>query len=1354
MFKLEQNLLQVVTRRFWGTVFALIIAVAVVVQLGRQAFPLLKDYQLEVTQLMEKSLGVIIEVRDIEASWSGLRPKLTMKDVHVSSENGTSIFKVKNMTAELSLLNSLSRGRFAWRQLLFDGFEASLSQSADGHWTIAGVHDLRRNSPAKDELKFDDPYDLFLFGRRVKINNARFALHYLTGQESYVAVPNIFIENDRSFHRLQASIDLREGEGVFSLVVEGHGDPREQEFVANGYIELDRFSTQNIIEVLALKNVSLGEQGHTTSLKLWFRSDYQKGTTLRGEVHASGDIDVDGLVTQLPKQLQAQFHGRARREDGWNLTLQDLAVTWAEREMPPVTLSLYGDFRRFHGMRVKELDVEAWVAAALEAGIEDDLARKIVAQVNPRGLLKNLDVRLTDKASGYFQASARVERGMSDAFMGAPAFTNINGYASLNMNGGLMNVAVNDGFTIDLPKVYHEPLAFSAAQGQLRWHINYDKKIAYVSSGLVTLSNPEEQGKGYLHLTLPFSRDYGEPMMTLALGIKHTWAKNHKKYVPKTIPPHLYRWLGSSIKEGRITDAKFLYHGSVQPSPEVPPSIQLLGKVHDGNLVFDPSWPELEQVSGRLSLDNHQLDVNIDQASLLGNSVFDAAISLVDDAQGEGRALAVTGSLASDASSAMTLLKASPIKQHIGSTFDSWGISGGVAAKVELLIPLKAHSKGLRHKIEVSFSNASVAIPDVNIAMSEVKGKLFYQTEKGIYTDNLAATIWGHPFHGSIASPANEHGAHDTLVHFNGRADIDDLQRWTHRPELKFASGSAEVDGRIFIPGASSDAPLQVSAHSSLQGVAIRLPTPLGKAAEDVTDFATRIRFFPGEEEYGFRLGQQLDVTLLNSHSDGFSAQIDVNNSQAHSQLPSPIASTGRIDVYGQLQYFDVQQWNEVKEEYLSYVASESAPTGQAATSGAGLPVTFELAIDTFSLGSFEVASLQIEGQRQSGEWRLEIDSELMAGTVRVPQNSAPIRLDLTHLRFAKDQVEPELAKEQGEARDDSAPLRPSVLAGIDLSKAIALDFSTQEFSLGEANYGSWDFKVRPLEDGIEVSDIVASTRGMQLGDEDAGATFIWRQLGERQSSQFSGTIVADDLAEVFAAWEQEKLIYSESAQIDIDAAWPGAPDQVTLSTVQGIVGLDVQRGSFARGAGSDENTLLRLIALFNFDTILRRLRLDFSDLASQGYAFDQVSGKLDFRGGKVFLTEPLIVNSSSSYLQLAGTVDMMREELDAEMVVTLPMASNAAVATAVVVGLPAALGVYVMSKLFKKQVDRASTLNIDVSGAWADPKLKVKKIFDIDAASRRSQQLKEENFAHPEDPAKSVDPAHAEDDLPSQQDP
>ncbi len=1351
---LHHPAVRLVTRRFWGTVFTLIITFAVFVQLGRQAFPLLQDYQQEIVKIVESSLGVNIEVEKLEASWSGLRPKIILEKVYVSSEEGVAIFKVDAVTAELNLIRSILNGRFTWRQLLFSGFDARMVQDVEGRWAISGMENFKAKNTGKENFKFDDPYDLFLFGRRIVITDANFHLNFQSGERTKATISTISIENDRDFHRLLANIDLNEGQRIFTLIVEGDGDPRNENFVANGYLELNRFSTHNIIETFALQDIVLGSAGHTTDMKLWFRSDHQKGTTLRGSLHSQGHVEHEALDINLPDAISADFHGKAGRKDGWRITMQNFVMGWPELQSPESTIGLYGDFRGVEGLRLGEVDLAKWSQVIDEVGIKNERVNEALSTISPQGVLRNMHVSVQPKASGYFRAHAQVENVSTQAYMGAPAFTHVDGYLEFSAFDGFVNVNALDGFIIDLPKVYHDPMIFDQAQGQVRWKIDIEKRITYLSSGEISVTAGDESAKGYLNMTLPFTKKYGEQEMTLVIGLKQANALSHKKYVPKTIPDNLYQWLNKSVKKGVVSDVSFLYHGSVQKDPEVQPTVQLVGDVSNATLVFDEKWPALEEITGELKLDNDKLDVHVDQAVMQENNIFNAQLNLIDNPKDKGKALLVTGESASDVNRAMSLINNSPLRENIGDTFDSWKMDGDVSAKLRLIVPLEKDVKGESQKVDVSIQNAMVEMPGLNLNFNGVKGNLHYYSDKGLFSKNLQASLWGKRLNTEITNPKNNFGSRDILLDFSGDVEIKNLNEWLNRPELEFAKGITPVSGTLYVPGKGSDNVLRISTRSNLEGLDIDLPAPFGKRKDEKMDFISTHNFYNDRDELRISLGEQLDVALLLPHeptaneasneaeSSGknggdISAVIHINQREKHRNLASPIANTERFDIDGSLDVLVLDEWLKVKDRYFEYAAQRSS--GEADDSDE-LAVAYNLDVGLFSLNGVEIDQLSVAGVRKDFIWDMNVDSQIMAGNVRVPEDENPIALDLQYLRLSSEEesdaeeseetlraeLESKIEVTEGDKKEKAYE---SVLADVDLNKAIPLMFSTKEFSVDDDNYGAWSFMLTPIEDGVELFNIVASSRGLRIGQNGDSATLVWMQKEGEQSTQFIGDIASSNLENVFEAWGQEKLVYSKSAKFSVNARWPGAPDEVSLKSIEGIISLDLKNGSFSRGQGSDENALLRLIALFNFDTLLRRLRLDFSDLAAQGYAFDSVNGNFDFRDGKVFLTDPLKVKSSSSNLQLAGIIGMVEEDVDAEVVVTLPVASNVALATALVVNLPAALGVYVMSKLFKKQLDKASSVTIDVSGDWEDPKVKIKKIFDTEGANKKGQQVKDENF-------------------------
>jgi uncharacterized protein YhdP len=121
-------------------------------------------------------------------------------------------------------------------------------------------------------------------------------------------------------------------------------------------------------------------------------------------------------------------------------------------------------------------------------------------------------------------------------------------------------------------------------------------------------------------------------------------------------------------------------------------------------------------------------------------------------------------------------------------------------------------------------------------------------------------------------------------------------------------------------------------------------------------------------------------------------------------------------------------------------------------------------------------------------------------------------------------------------------------------------------------------------------------------------------------------------------------------------------------------------------------------------------------------------------------------VVAPSARLLMAGTIDLVREEMDTSLVATLPVGGNLTMAAVFAGGLPAAAGVYVISKLFKNQVDKVASVSYRMQGSWDDPVLSFDKLFDSKAASRAgakaTEQLQEEDAAPAASPSATTAPA------------
>ena len=534
-------------RSFWGAVLFVIITLAVVVQLGRALFPVLNDYRSEMEQQLSAQLGAQVEVGNISAKWTGLRPRVTFTAVAVRNRDNEPVFQVEQVSAEVSLLSTLRDWRLGFRKVTFTGLSGVLRQNESGRWWVQGL--ARIKPPASledDEQRFRDPVDIFLFGRRVELTDTRLTLLFRSGLSTELAIPHIRLENDAQFHRLAASFGVDEEQQSLYLVVEGTGDPRDDaHFDARGYLHLQRFPSAKVLAALGIRDdllsgdtpatdVGWRDDGRVT-LSLWFQGTSSRGITWNGEVAVDGSPMRPPANMQWPASLQSRVSGYWEPPRRWQRSAAGLQLSWADFAAPPVDLMLRGSFGGDSELALDVLDLARWSEVAERAGLLQGRARETFATLRPRGELRNVHIQRRSAEQGRFAMRGNIVDGQVEAWQGAPALTGVNGFVEASALGGELRLRSEQGFVMAFPLLYEQPLSFSRAEGAVRWEVDSAARKVYLSSGLIKLANDEVSAQGHFNFHLPFDRG-GEPEMTLVVGVREGQVGLHRALLPRTAP--------------------------------------------------------------------------------------------------------------------------------------------------------------------------------------------------------------------------------------------------------------------------------------------------------------------------------------------------------------------------------------------------------------------------------------------------------------------------------------------------------------------------------------------------------------------------------------------------------------------------------------------------------------------------------------------------------------------------------------------------------------------------------------------------------------------------------------------------
>ncbi len=1353
-------------RKFWGAAAVLLILAAVVIQLGRFVSPMVAENRESISAYFSEQLGVEVSFGTLNAFWDGLRPELMISDFRLHDDTGTEIVYVKNAVAQIDLLKSLLDFRVRMWKVELDDVEISLSQR-DQRWGLAGI-----DSSADNSANSSDPLDVFLMGRFIRFDNIQVNFEFESGRQHQAVLTSMLLQNDDSFHRLSAQMNSSERADVLKLVYEGVGDPRDlDQFVGHGYLELNQFSLENSVafasEALAEKP---GIKDGNLSAKLWATSRPGVPVSLLGDFSFQRAKESnDGFIQAFSSQISAH----ALSDDGWQLSLSSAVASWRDRDSPAADLRLVAADDSWR-LQVPIVDAGYWLDEVQKFPQVPESVKTILADLGVKGTLENLAVDIPRKAPADFSLQANLVDVAVNSWSGAPQIASLTGFVSATALSGFVEIDSPDAFFMHYPTVYREGFQFQRAQGQVGWSVDTEGNQVTVNSGQLTMEGELGLVNGYFYLDAPLKKDSRPSELVLQIGLQNGRALSHDALVPFVVPGSLTQWLDQSIEGGELPSGSFVMQSYFGHNASNTRSIQVGLNLVDAQLQYDPKWPEVSNFDGYVEVDSPEVDGWIDRGHFLDTELQPSYIHVENHASGKGSVLTVQAAVEGEASSGLTVLTDTPLRESLGDTFASWDIEGQLQARVDLDIPLASDLSGHRQQVDVTLTEAALQMRDLDLGFHKINGSLSFNEKEGLSANELTGYLWQQPFTLNVESRVNEVTGFSTDVSFDGQLAFSELEKWSRRPELAFVEGVSPVSGVVSIGNhlplvEGESAAVLLTFESDLSGSRVNIPAPFGKDTKQKRAMTASISVASNAVAYDFDYNRQVSVSLLQAAGKKLKGRIALNESNlTHIDEPG-IWLSGLVEsVDGEQWWPIIQRYQTASEKWaLTDVNEDSEPSDSDAAEQASA-VKFDLNFERFFWGDFALANVHLGGGQQADGWKITVDDDVVAGEV-VLKEGQPVELKAKYIRWPAisssgtdvidtpvlaagslgEQLKPEVeaqASDQEELQARHPISNPVVDAGVapnsdsssidEWLKSIVpsdlmeMDVVIDELILGGEDYGYWAFKIRPSVDFIRLSQIEGGIRGISVSSlkgDDTGAELVWFQGDNEQRSEFRGQLRGNNLEDISTAWSLPTMLDSKSAVMSLDLSWQGTPLGFRLMGAHGNVSLKVNSGRFYRSTGQATSALLRLVGLFNFDSWVRRLQLDFSDVYKGGTPYEQIEGAIKLDRGILYLVDPIEVTNTSSRLQMGGKINLDDETLDTSLVATLPVGGNVTLITALAAGLPAAAGVYAVSKIFKKQVERVASVSYRVTGSWSDPEVTFDRLFDNRAAKNAAKDSRKD---------------------------
>ena len=327
------------------------------------------------------------------------------------------------------------------------------------------------------------------------------------------------------------------------------------------------------------------------------------------------------------------------------------------------------------------------------------------------------------------------------------------------------------------------------------------------------------------------------------------------------------------------------------------------------------------------------------------------------------------------------------------------------------------------------------------------------------------------------------------------------------------------------------------------------------------------------------------------------------------------------------------------------------------------------------------VASLNLS----QNAWLLALQSPTMDGKITIPSDSKQaVQANFDHLY-----ITPGSSKTFNQ-------LKPS-----DIPK---LNFTAKDVRYGEKQFGQLQLQLNPTEEGVQIAKLQLSSPAYTLQ-----ASGNWYG-GGKNTSQLAGEVNSPNIEAALASMGFPTSIKANQSVLRFNLLWPGPFYDPSFSDMSGDISIGLQKGEIVN-IGSEAAAKMdigRLLSILSFQSLERRLKLDFSDLTSRGFSFDSLSGSFKLQNGNAY-TQDTTLKAPVADVGISGRIGIGAKDYDLQLSVTPHLTSTLPLIVGLAtgpVGPVAGAATWVASKIVGSTVDKISTDFYRMSGPWSDPKI------------------------------------------------
>jgi len=1275
-------------KKFWLLLAVLLVLFALVLSAARYALPHIEHNKHLLENYINEQYGVNLSIQSVHAVWQRNGPSIVLNSVSLAKNDASPVaLDIRQIYVELDFWESLrhqliSSTRFELRGLKLD-IDADRLSGGD-----------KNNFPVVNALE-----RLFLEQlQSFSLEDGVVSVTHLNETNSF-DIESLSWNNHEERHQGLGQLkvaDLAANSASFIIDITG----TREDFDGVFYAKAEELDISPWVSDLIKTKRPLAQS--RANFEVWTNFSQSEVTSVQAELSESllewGSGRAKTVTGISGGSLQA-LPNDENRQGGWNVRVDQLVLNSSNETL---TTDLIGSISANGDAlinTVKPVQINPFLL--LLPLFMDDTSEEEIRGLNPKGELATLQVQWHN---GQPSLAAKVLDLQWDKTDKVPGLSSLDADFFWYKNNGAIYLESADSL-LSTNGVIKKDVNINLFKSQ--FYI-YPEQIDSEDKQWVVKGSDMLLNSDAVTLHPQFKLNTSTGFMSLYVDVSPLALNEVSSLFPSSLMgTNTDKYLTRAFTgEGEIANARVLWHGRTSDFPfdDNTGIFQAYVDIEQGDFLFAPDWPALNNLDLSLYFVNNALVMESPSATLAGMKISDMSAAIPSFSPDARLIIYANGTGTGDALTA--LMMDSSLKKSLGKVLnEDVQIGGPLTADIKLDIPFKGKdvvASGTAH-----LSNNPVFVATTNMLFDKASGEVSF-VNGDIDASGLQAQFLKQPVNLSLSGRQGD--TYDLNVELGGRWHVHPLANYVNTDLTEYIDGESDWNTTVQLSLSNSGFNYTANLTADLTATQSVLPAPFDTPAGSSLPLLITSKGDSKASNVEASLGD-------NIRFDGVLPHKEMQFSRAHLALgESDIANIGTgFSISANLAQADVQEWFTTINMLLSGKGKDTS-TAVAKTNAQssiqsneskkanlfGTPSRIFAKADKLNFAGHSIKDAQLSATERNKDWILDLASPQARATIRINSDldEQGIEINADYLSLEKPAQAGGVTKTGSEsgvelATNSAMPSEEGESPyNIDPNTLPPIYFYCQSCGVHGIDLGEITLDIAKEENGLAIRQLLVKS-----DETNVTATGYWKHMGGEIQSALNGTLTSPDVGQMLKEYGVESGIKDSSANVAFDITWPNAPMDFGFEQLNGNVEWSLSDGYLTEL--SDKGS--RIFTLFSLNSLVRKLSLDFRDVFAKGFFYDDMGGTLSIVDGKAY-TDDTEIDGGAGEIEITGFTDLNTGGLNYNVSFAPNVTGNLPFLVYFLATPPTALAALAIDQVLTS-AKVISNVNYRVTGTIKDPK-------------------------------------------------